>query len=64
MVEPGTFYHVHDVKGRQTKLGRGGLSWAPTHVQARVFETTTVFFSGKYGFSVTFVIAVSGSTYN
>ena len=37
MVKRGTFYHVHDVKGRQTKLSRGGLSWAPMHVQAHVF---------------------------
>ena len=51
--EPGTFYHVHDIKGghdlimqRLTKLG------THTRSSTSVLKTTTVFFSGKCGFSV------------
>ena len=51
--EPGTFYHVRDVKGRLDLITRG---WTKLGAHARsntsVFKTTAVFFSGKYGFNV------------
>ena len=51
--EPGTFYHVCDVKGRHDLITRG---WTKLGAHARsstsIVETTTVFFSGKYGFTV------------
>ena len=45
------FYHIRDVKNL--------IMWEAR--RPRMFKTTTVFFSGEYGFSVviTFVFAVS-----
>ena len=49
----GTFYYVCDGKGRHDLIMRG---WTKLGAHARsnisVFKTTTVFFSGKYGFNV------------
>ena len=43
--EPGTFYHMHDIKGRHDLITRGWTKLG-AHALSRtsVFKTTTVFF--------------------
>ena len=51
--EPGTFYHARDVKGRHDLITWGWTKLdAHTCSSTSVLKTTTVFFSGRYGFSV------------
>ena len=59
MGEPGTVYHVHNVKGRHNLIMYGWTKpGAHACLSTSIFKTTIVFFLGRYGFSV-FVFAVS-----